>query len=109
MALYLAPAAMIQQMMQATPEQAKAGMEEWNKWSDDHDEMIEDLGTPLGKTKRVTIAGVADSKNELTGYSIVEAESFEDALEMFKDHPHLKMGAGASIDVLECMSMDEMM
>ncbi|MEJ0013863.1 MAG: YciI family protein [Bauldia sp.] len=109
MAIYLAPAAAMAQMMQATPEQMKAGMAEWTQWSDDNDEVIDDLGGPLGKTKRISGAGVADTKNELTGYTIVEADSFEEAAKLFEDHPHLKMGEGAVIDLLEVMSMDDMM
>ncbi len=109
MTLYLAPAAAMAQMMQATPEQMKAGMGEWTQWSDDNDEVIDDLGGPLGKTKRISGAGVADTKNELTGYTIVEADSFEEAAKLFEDHPHLKMGEGAVIDLLEVMSMDDMM
>lgn len=87
MAIYMAPATAMAQMMQATPEQMKAGMAEWTQWSDDNDEAIDDLGGPLGKTKRITGDGVADTKNELTGYTIVEADSFEDAASCSKATP----------------------
>ena len=94
MAMYMAPSAAIEQMMKATPEQMKAGMDEWMKWSRMHEKAIVDLGTPLGKTKRVASAGVSDTKNEITGYTIVEGDTADTVVKMFKDHPHLKMGPG---------------
>ena len=109
MAMYMAPAATIRKMMATTtPEQAKAGMDEWMKWSKAHEKAVVDLGMPLGKTKSVGVSGISDTSNDMTGYSIVEAESLEAAAAMFKDHPHLMM-EGATVDVLECMDMSEMM
>ena len=52
-----------------------------------------------GKTKRVTKDGVTDVRNEIMMYSIVEAESPEAAVEMFKDHPHFTIPEGW-IDVM---------
>jgi hypothetical protein len=111
MALYMAPITVMDQMRQATPEQMKAGMEEWSKWSKKHEKAIVDLGAPLGKTKRVTPAGISDARNEITGYSMVQADSLDAAAKTFSDHPHFKM-TGATIEVVECMatpgrSMDE--
>ncbi len=45
-------------------------------------------GRPLGKTKRVTASGVAGVRNEVTGYTIVEAESHDAAAAMLDGHPH---------------------
>ena len=59
MAMYMAPAATIAEMMKATPEQMKTGMDDWMKWSDAHKKQIVELGAPLGKTKRVTTSGMS--------------------------------------------------
>jgi hypothetical protein len=108
MAMYMAPATTIAEMMKATPEQMKAGMDEWGKWSKMHEKAIVDLGTPLGKTKRVAASGTSDTKNEITGYTIVQGDTFDAVAKMFKDHPHFKMGAGATVDLMEMVSIPGM-
>ena len=62
------------------------------------------MGAPLGKTKRVTSNGMADTKNEITGYTIVEADSFDAAAKIFKNHPHFKMGKDTTVDLLELVA-----
>jgi hypothetical protein len=107
MALYMAPASAIEQLSKASPEETKAGMDEWNRWAKSNEKTIVDLGMPLGKTKRVTSAGTSDTKNEITGYSIVEGDSPDTVAKMFKGHPHLKI-TGASIDFLEFFAIPGM-
>jgi hypothetical protein len=98
--LYLAPVSAIEQMMaKSTPEQMKAGMQAWMAWMKKHENALVDMGAPLGKTKRVTATGVASVRNEVTGYTIVEAESHDAAAAMLAGHPHLEV-PGAYIDVL---------
>jgi hypothetical protein len=106
--LYLAPVASIEQMMaNSTPEQMKAGMDAWMGWMKNHEGALADMGAPLGKTKRVTAAGVSGVKNEVTGYTIVEAESHEAAAKMCEGHPHLQV-PGAYIDVMAVMPIPGM-
>jgi len=101
-ALYLVPRSTLEQMAKATPEQMKAGMDAWMKWAKTNEKALVDLGAPLGKTKRVTAQGVSDTKNEITGYSIVHADSLDSAAKLFAgSHPHFHM-PGASVEVLEC-------
>ena len=98
--LYLARVSAIEQMMaNSNPEQMKAGMDAWMAWMKKHEKAIVDMGAPLGKTKRVTATGVASVKNEVTGYTIVEAESHDAAAAMLLGHLHLSM-PGAYVDVL---------
>jgi hypothetical protein len=98
--LYLAPVSAIEQMMaNSNPDQMKAGMDAWIGWMKKHEKAIVDRGAPLGKTKRVTAAGVASVRNEVTGYTVVEAESLDAAAAMLVGHPHLNM-PGAYVDVL---------
>ena len=48
MAMYMAPAATIAEMMKATPEQMKTGMDDWMKWSDAHKkEIVERMIFPM--------------------------------------------------------------
>jgi len=104
-ALYLAPITEIDKWMKnVNPEEMKKGMDEWNKWMKDHKNVFDDMGSPLGKTKRLTKDGLSDTRNEITGYSIVEADSHEAAAKLFGGHPHLQI-PGASIDILKVTEM----
>ncbi len=106
--LYMAPVASIEEMMKnMTPEQGKEGMEEWKKWMTDRAGNFADMGAPAGKTKRVTKDGVEDVKNEVTGYSIVLAESHEAAAKMFETIPHFQI-MGGYIDVMRLTDMGSM-
>ena len=92
--LYLAPVSAIEQMMaNSNPEQMKAGMDAWMGWMKKHEKAIVDMGAPLGKTKRVTATSVASVRNEVTGYTIVEAGSHDAAAAMLVGHPHLRREA----------------
>ena len=107
-AVYLAPIAVIEEWRTKTkPEDMKASMEEWTKWMKDHKKIFADTGAPLGKTKRVSAKDVADTKNDMTGYSILEAESHEAAAKSLEGHPHLQI-PGASIELMEIISMPGM-
>ncbi len=86
----------------------KQGMEAWGKWTGDHKDAIVDGGTPLGKTKRADANGVADTKNALSGYAIVQAESHEAAAKMFENHPHFAIFPGTSVEIMECLDMPKM-
>ena len=98
--LYMAPIAEMEKMMaNSNPEQQKEGMIEWRKWMETHKDMLTDMGAPLGKTKRVTSSGVTDAKNDVGGYSIVQAESHEEAAKLFQDSPHFQI-PGGYIDVV---------
>ena len=60
-------------------------------------------GGPLGKTKRVSAQGIADTKNAMTGYVIVQAESHEAAAKMFERHPHFTIFPGEAVEIMECL------
>lgn len=105
--LYKASAAAFEQMQKATPEQQKAGMDAWMSWSKRAASSIADLGSPLGKSLRVTKDGASPVTNDLGGYSILQAESKEALAEVLKGHPHF-MAPDSSIEVVEIMPMPGM-
>ena len=41
------------------------------------------------------------------GYSMIQAKSMEKTLELAKTQPHLTMGEGRSVEVLEVLTMSE--
>ena len=86
----------------------KEGMESWMKWAIENKDSILDNGTPLGKTKRIDKNGVTDVKNELGVYTVVQANSHEEAANLFLNHPHFMIFPGESVEVMECLPMPEM-
>jgi hypothetical protein len=105
--LYKATSESFQQMMKATPEQQKAGMDAWMAWSKTAHNAIVDMGAPLGKTLRVDKSSVTQSSNDLGGFSIMQGETKESVAEKLKNHPHFQMG-NAWIEVIEMMPIPGM-
>ena len=85
----------------------RKGIEAWHKWVDDHKGAIVDMGAPLGRTKRVTKDGLADVRNNLGGYTVVQAESQEAAAKMFVNHPHFTIFPGDGVEIMECLPIPE--
>ena len=105
--LYKASAAAFEQMMKATPEQQKAGMDAWMAWSKKAAGSIVEMGAPLGKSLRVTESGASPTTNDLGGYSVLQAESKEALAATLKGHPHF-MTPDGFIEVVEIMPVPGM-
>jgi hypothetical protein len=105
--LYKAPLASFEQMMKASPEQQKAGMDAWMVWGQKAASSIVDMGAPLGKALKVTPAGPSPIRNDLGGYSILQGESKEALAETLKGHPHF-MTPDGTIEITELMPMPGM-
>lgn len=87
----LRPVSAAQQMVNATPEQAKA-----------RHGCLDDLGEkgwpgncgslrPLGNGKSLKADSVSNTRTTVVGYSIVGADSMEAVTTLLGDHPHLRM------------------
>lgn len=87
----------------AKQDRQKEGIKLWSSWAERNSKMIVDIGNPLGKTKKVDQKGISDTKNQLTAYTVVEAESQEDAAKLFLKHPHFEIFPGDSIEIMECL------
>lgn len=83
----------------------EAGMKAWMQWGETHEAAILDQGSPLGKTKRASSQGIADTRNNMTGYVMVQAESHEAAARMFENHPHFTIFPGDSVEIMECLPL----
>jgi hypothetical protein len=81
----------------------QAGMAAWMKWGEDHGAAVVENGGPLGKTKLVSKNGISDTRNNLAGYVIVEAESLDAAAKMFVGHPHFSIFPGDGVEVVEVL------
>jgi transcription antitermination factor NusG len=80
-----------------------SGIKAWGEWMMANKGVIVDQGGPLGKTKRTAAQGVSDTKNSMTGYVVVRAESHEAAARMFENHPHFTIFPGESVEIMECL------
>ena len=89
----------------AKMDRQKEGIKIWSSWGEKNSKMISDIGNPLGKTKRVDEKGVSDTKNQMTAYTIVEAETHEEAAKIFLKHPHFSIFPGEAIEIMECLSL----
>lgn len=85
-----------------------AGMKAWHAWMTTNAKSVVDMGGPLGKTKRVSRQGIADVRNEMGGYTIVQAESHEAAAKLFENHPHFMNFPGDAVEVMERMPIPGM-
>lgn len=79
------------------------GMQAWGEWMTRHASRIVDAGGPLGKTKKVSAAGIVDIQNHIAGYVVVEAEDHEAAARMFDGHPHFAIFPGDGVEVMPCL------
>jgi hypothetical protein len=84
-------------------EAIQQGMAAWGKWMMDHADSVVVEGGPLGKTKSVGKGGVSDIRNSLTGYTVIRAESHEEAAKLFEGHPHFTIFPGEAVEVMEIM------
>jgi hypothetical protein len=90
---------------QALPEterraKEREGIAAWKAWVEKYQSAIAAMGGPLGKTKRVTAAGVADVSNEMGAFAVVRAESHAAAAKMFENHPHFTNFPGEAVEIM---------
>ena len=76
------------------------GIAAWKGWAQQHQGAIVAMGGPLGKTKKISPAGIEDIANAMGAFTIVRAESHEAAAKLFLNHPHFTIFPGESIEVM---------
>ena len=81
----------------------ESGKKEWMKWMEKNQKALAVQGGPLGKTKRVDAKGIADIRNQMSGFVVVHAESQEAAAQMFLKHPHFTAFPGDGVEIMEVM------
>ena len=102
--IYHAPAEVMAGMATATDEQKAESMKPWFAWKDKLGDQLVDFGAPLMGGQRLLPDGSSkDSTKEVTGYSIIKANSMEDAKTLLSGHPHLH--GGCDIEVHETIAM----
>ena len=84
-------------------ERQAAGVKAWLDWVERNRTSIVDIGAPLGRTKRVSPAGIADIRNNMGAFTVVQGESHEAAAKLFQGHPHFTVFPGEAVEVMECL------
>ncbi len=90
--------------MAATPAEQEVVMAKWGQWFGELGSAVTDMGNPFGTSAAVRADGSrSDTQAGLGGYSIVSAESLEDAAALAKGCPIL--AAGGSVEIYEALEM----
>ena len=105
LALYMADASGMAEMMKnSTPEQRKKGTEAWmNGWSITRPRSL--IAAPGRQDQTHRRKGIKDAKDDVCGYSIVQAESADGVARIFGEDRPLSQMPGPMIDVIEIMEM----
>ncbi len=81
------------------------GIKAWSAWVEANKASIIDTGAPLGKTLRTSKSGIESTRNNLTAYTVVRAETLDAAARLFEGHPHFTVFPGDAIEIVECLPM----
>jgi len=93
---------------QPSPDEMKELFAQWDAWKTKFKNQVLDMGDALKPTGRVLTGGVVtdgphiEAKEVLGGFSLVQAETYEHALEVAKECPIVHV-PGASIEIREMM------
>jgi len=88
---------------EGVPEKPEEHTEKFMEWVSGLGKAVIMPGMPLGRAKFLSADGVSDEGGaQLTGFSIVEADSLEAAVEMTKACPQLAIGP---VEVVEMKQM----
>jgi hypothetical protein len=107
---YHAPAEAMSQTMNVSPEQQAKGMEMWMNWMKKCGDKMIDMGAPLVNGQQISADGKLNkSNNNVSGYSIIQAENMEDAKALLEGHPHLSgWSKEATIEIHETRAIPGM-
>lgn len=93
-------------MPMATPEEMQAMTKKWMDWIagigakgklGDRGNRLENTGKVLKPNNIVTNGPYSDIKESIGGYTLIKAESYEDAMELAKECPALTVGGNVEI------------
>jgi len=103
--IYHAPADLVKNTGDKTPEEMREAMKPWMAWAQKCGDQLVDLGQPLTNGQKITPTGSEPSTRDVVGYSILQADSLDEAKALLKDHPHLKWDGACAIEVHETMPL----
>jgi len=103
---YLAPSDDAWKTAESSPEEMEKGMKAWMVWAEKCGSKLLDFGTPLGNGLTLGPGGSSiNSDSKIIGYSILQADTMDEARDLLKEHPHLDWNAACMIDVHESLAV----
>ncbi|MBC87639.1 MAG: hypothetical protein CL677_10730 [Bdellovibrionaceae bacterium] len=89
----------------ASKEEGMAHMEAWKAWVQGLGDKVVNPGTPLPQSKIVTAETVKDDTTGtgMNGFAVIKVDTLDEAVEIAKSDPFLKMGG--EIRVSQMMEM----
>lgn len=104
-ALYCNTSGAHQPTPELSPEEKAQMMAPWATWYEKYGDRVVDMGAPCAPASSSNTGNEwSQSKNFVTGYSIVSATSMAEAQEMFKGHP-IYAYPDHSVEISECVDM----
>ncbi len=85
--------------MGATPAEVEKSMADWNAWFKSMGKNLVDMGAPTMPGKMVTSRGIkaAMDGEMVSGYTVIQAPSMEDAVRMAKGAPGMHGGLKVAV------------
>ena len=86
--------------MGMSEEERQQIMAEWGVWYEKMGAAIVDGGNPFSQSKNISESGVSDgsaSSPAATGYTVISANSLDEAVAKSEDHPHIKHGGQVTV------------
>ena len=80
-----------------------ASHEGWKAWFSKLGDALVDQGAPM-VPRGIVMHGdgsTTESSTSLNGYSVISANGRDDAMDLIKDHPYLRLGNDYTIEVIE--------
>lgn len=91
-------------MSQIPAEETKKVMEAWGEWLGNMGDKVVDPGDAFALHGKVVKQGdVSDADGLSSGYSIIEADSFDEAVALAQENPSVK--AGSSVEIYEAFGL----
>jgi hypothetical protein len=78
--------------MPPTPEAREQMMSAFGAWVGEVGANMVDPGAPLGASRTVTSDGDTEERSSVGGYTIIDADTLDQAVGLVRSHPFLKRG-----------------
>jgi len=103
---YHAPASAIEQFKNATQEQIMEATKPWMTWRSNFETNVVNFGARLTSGEDRSIKSEwKSSESEVTGFSILQAESKDELKEILKNHPQLHWDENCRVSIYEFQTM----
>ncbi len=106
--LYRSPKSAETIMRESSMDQMQASMQAWMEWKNRNGDAVVDFGSPLRPDNYIVDGEIKDSDSDVTGFTIIQADTADEAVEILKDHPHFKTPNSPGMELLEFLPMPGM-